>query len=248
MPVIEKVGVWGLVRPLGEGSFARTYEAKHELLQTRACIKIARQPRDNDSMLAEARMLWDLHHPSLPTVRDALLTPSGTLALVLRFVEGTTLERRVLDHGPLPVEIATPMLGRLLRALRLVHHRGIVHNDVKPANIIVEPDLTGVVLVDFGVSSARPGARSVAPGLTPAFAAPEVAMGHPPLPESDLYSLGLTMLWALGADIDRRTLPAGVPDDFLDLLVRLTRRDASKRPRWETDNPMRRLQEVLATR
>lgn len=236
------VGPYRITRLLGQGGFATTYEAMHRALGLRACLKVGSDPRHNDLLLAEARLLWDLHHPSLPTLRDVIPLPDGNLALAMRFVEGIPLEAA----APLDVATATQVLGRLLRALRLIHHRGVVHNDVKPANVIVEPDRHGAVLIDFGVSSLRPRAHSSAVGLTPQFAAPEVAAGEVPRPESDLNSLGLSVLWALGADVERRVLPRGVPDALLDLLLRLTRREAGRRPCWGRDDPMRRLEGIMA--
>lgn len=236
-----RAGPYHLVRALGEGAFARTYEGRHETLGTRACVKIARDVAHTDLMMREARLLWDLHHPSLPVLRDAFALRDGRMALVMRFVEGTPLE----SLAPLDVPTAARVLGRLLRALRFVHHRGIVHNDVKPSNIIVEPDRQGAVLVDFGVGSFQPGRASRAPGATLAFAAPEVLAGLPPLPESDLYSLGLTMLHALGGDIVARRLPAGVPEGLLALLVSMSRPTPSRRARWGVDDPGRRLEALL---
>ena len=240
MTIPSRLGPYLLVRPLGRGGCGRTFEARHERLGTRACIKISLSAELDDLVLHEARVLWDLHHPSLPTLRDVLFCPDGRPALVMRFVEGTPLD----EAAPLDVPTALQVLGRLLRALKVLHHRGIVHNDVKPANILLEPDRHGVVLVDFGMATVRPVATSRAEGFTPLFVAPEVEAGAPPLPESDLYSLGLSVLWALGGDVSTRVLPAGVPDPLLDLLVSLCRREASRRPRWDTDDPLRRLDRV----
>lgn len=242
MTVPHRLGPYLLVRPLGSGGCARTFEAVHERLGVRACIKIGLTADLDDLMLREARVLWDLHHPSLPTLRDVLFCPDGRPALVMRFVEGTPLDAA----SPIDVPTAVQVLGRLLRALKVLHHRGIVHNDVKPANVILEPDRHGVVLVDFGMASVRPGSTSHADGFTPLFVAPEVAAGSPPLPESDLYSLGVSVLCALGGDVNARVLPAGVPEPLLDLLVRLSRRDPTRRPRWDTDDPIRRLDRALS--
>lgn len=236
------LGPYEIVRTLGEGGFARTYEARHRLLGTRACLKVCRNAADEDLMLAEARILWDLHHPSLPTLRDVLRDDAGRLTLVLRYVEGQTLEQA----RPIDLPTAIQVVGRLLRALKVLHHRGIVHNDVKPANIVLEPDRHGVVLVDFGVSSVRPRRDTAAPGFSALFAAPEVAQGRPPLPESDLYSLGLSVLTALGGDPLNRVLPEGVPEPFLELLVALSRREPERRPRWgQPEDPIRWLDRVM---
>lgn len=212
-----------VVRQLGEGGFARTYEVRHDLLGTRACLKVCQSAEHEDLMLEEARIMWDLHHPSLPTVRDVIRTPEGNLAIVQRYVEGSPLS----EVTPIDLHTAVQVLGRLLRALKVLHHKGIVHNDIKPDNVILEPDRHGVVLVDFGISTFR---SDLAPGFTPIFTAPEVAAGGPPTPQSDLYSLGMTVLTALGADPENRVLPEGVPDAFLELLTKLTRAQPERRP------------------
>lgn len=238
---MRRLGPYEVVARLGGGAFAATFEARHEVLGTRACLKVALRPEDEPLMLEEARILWDLHHPSLPTLRDVLRDPDGRLVLAMRFVEGTGLDRAAPVDAPTAIQV----LGRLLRALRVLHHRGLVHNDVKPANIILEPDRHGVVLVDFGMCTVRPGSRSRAAGYTPLFVAPEVEAGLPPLPESDLYSLAVSVLWALGADLERRVLPDRVPERLLELLVRLSARDPERRPRWDTESPLALLDAAL---
>lgn len=240
-PSVPRVGPYEVVRVLGSGTFAHTFEVRHALLGTSACLKVGRHRRHNDLLMNEARLLWDLHHPALPSLHDVLALPDGCLAIAMRYVEGTSLEVAT----PIDVPTAVRIMRRLLHALRLIHQRGIVHNDVKPANIIVEPDSRGVVLVDFGVSSSLPSRDERAPGLTPAFAAPEVAAGGRPLPESDLYSLALSMLVALGGDIRGGSLPHGVPAGLLSLLVAMTAREPSLRPRWGHGDPMRRLESML---
>lgn len=237
----RQVGPYTLVRRLGSGTFATTFEARHLLLGTTACVKLGHSADDAPLLLDEARLLWGFHHPSLPSLHDAFKLDDGRVALVMRYVAGQTLEAAT----PIDAAVAVQVLGRLLRALRVLHHRGIVHNDIKPANVLLEPDRHGVVLVDFGVSVREPHRASRAPGWTPAFAAPEVVAGAPPTPESDLYSLGLTVLSALGADLESRRLPVGVPEPLLQFLGRLTRRNPAERPHWDRQNPMRQLEQII---
>lgn len=240
-PSPPRVGPYEVVRALGCGAFAHTFEARHVMLGTRACLKVGRYRRHNGLLMNEARLLWDLHHPALPSLHDVLALPDGCLAIAMRYVDGVSLEAST----PIDVHSAVRILRRLLHALRLIHQRGIVHNDVKPANIIVEPEGRGVVLVDFGVSSSLPSRDASAPGLTPAYAAPEVAAGRAPSPESDLYSLALSMLEALGGDTRRRVLPQGIPAGLLSLLVAMTAREPSMRPCWGHGDPRRRLESML---
>ncbi len=230
----DRIGPYHIERALGQGGTGRTALATHALLGERACLKEALPSTPRDLFLREARILWGLHHPFLPTLRDVIDEPrEGTVILAMRFVEGTSLDAL----GPLTPQGALPIIGRMLRALRVLHHRGTVHGDVKPANIIVEPDRVGAVLVDLGMACVRPKADSRPVGWTPRFAAPEVLEGRPPLPESDLYSLGLTLAAALGGDVERRELPSA-PAELQEWIVAVTRKDPAKRPRWETEDPM----------
>ncbi len=226
----DRIGPYELVRPLGGGGFGRTFEARHVVLGEKACVKVGLPGSDEELLLREGRILWGLHHASLPTLRDVLRAPDGALALAMRFVEGTTLDR--LDP-PLDPAGAVPLLGRLLRALRVLHHRGIVHADVKPRNIVVEPDRHGVVLVDFGCAAVRPTAATRPIGHTEVFAAPEVLAGGPPVPESDLYGLGMAFVHALGGDVAGRVLPTGLPDRLAGLLAAMTARDLDRRASFE---------------
>ncbi len=229
-----RVGPYEVVRPLGEGGFARTFEARHVVLGETACLKVGRRAEDDPLLLREGRILWGLHHPALPTLRDAFRTEDGALALAIRFVEGRTLDA----VAPIDAAAAIRLLGRLLKGLRVLHHRGIVHADVKPRNIIVEPDGHGAVLVDFGLAAVRPTASTRPLGRTEVFAAPETEAGGPPLPESDLYGLALSFLHALGGDVVGRVLPAGVPDPLLRFLAALSVRDVARRPRWDRNDPI----------
>ncbi len=240
-----RIGPYEIVRPLGAGGFGRTFEARHVVLGERACLKLAHPgpgAADRDLALREAKVLWGLHHPCLPNIYEVLVDPvDGGLVLAMRFVEGRTLAELTPIDVPLSVRVA----GQVLRALRVLDRCGIVHGDVKPANVIVEPDRRGVVLVDLGLASVRPGPTTRAPGWTEGFVAPEVRAGRPPLPESDLFSLGLTLAHALGGDVERRVLPAGVPDPLIDFIVALTRRDPRERPCWGRLDPLQWLDRIV---
>ena len=234
MQVGDRIGAYRVTRSLGQGGTGRTCEGVHELLDEKACLKEALPTTPRELLLREAKILWGLHHPFLPTLRDVVEEPrEKTLVIAMRFVEGTSLDAL----GKLSPEETFPIFGRMIRALRVLHHRGIVHGDVKPANVIVEPDRHGAVLVDLGMASVRPGYHTRPVGWTTKFAAPETLDGRPPLPESDLYSLGLSLVHVLGGDPEKRELPRA-PEALLDWIVALTRKDPAKRPRWETDDPM----------
>ena len=237
-----RIGSYEVVRPLGEGGFARTCEARHVRLGTKACLKIALRSEDDDLLVREAKILAELHHPSLPGLRDVFEHPGGGLVLAMSFAEGKSLDA----WGKLSPEEACRVGSKVLRALAYLHRSGIVHGDVKPANVIVETPARGgnVVLVDLGLAAVRPKAATRALGWTEVFAAPEVVAGLPPLPESDLYSLGKTLVVALGGDPRDPLPPRDLPAPLAAFLAALTEREPARRPRWETRDPLRWLEQV----
>lgn len=218
-------GPYDIVRPLGRGGYGCTVLARHKLLGTPACLKWAVDAASRPSLWQEARVLWEVHHPSLVAVRDLWEDPDLGPVVAMRFVAGDTLDAQ----PPRNEQQVLRLLGRLLKALRCLHHRGIVHNDIKPDNILLEAEGLNPVLVDFGVACSRPRAEARVGGFTPLFVAPELLAGAPPSPQSDLYSLGLTFLHWLGADVGRRELPTGLSRELRQTLLGLCRREPSRR-------------------
>ena len=100
------------------------------------------------------------------------------------------------------------------------------------------------MLVDFGLASIRPRAGSHADGYTPYFASPESLTDRPLLPESDLYSLGLTMIYALGGDPQSRRVPKDVPKGVRDFISDLIVYDVHKRPHWDDVDLVQKLGQV----
>jgi serine/threonine protein kinase len=223
---MKRLGPYFVIRPLGEGGFARTFEARHALSGVEACLKVSLRETDDALLLREARVLASLRHPSLPALREVFEHPGGGLVLAMSFAHGRTLDL----HAPLDALETARVGAKVLRALAYLHKGGIVHGDVKPKNIIVESVEKGgdVVLVDLGLASVRPDERTRALGWSEAFVAPEIRRGSPPLPESDLYSLA-------------RTLEHVFPGDeplLLEWLEALTHEDPARRPRWDTRDPL----------
>ncbi len=240
------LGNYDIVRLIGEGGFGRTYEGRHRYLGEKACLKqnINITPDDEKLLRGEAKLLWDVHHHSLPAMRDYFPLPDGSAVLVMSFIEGKTLEAAVKKHKAIHAEDVAWITQRLLNALHYLHSKGIVHGDVKPANVIVQPPVHNAVLVDYGLSCLRPTKESSAIGYTAVFAAPEILDGKPPLPRSDLYSLGLTMVYTLGGDPFAKTIPDSVPSALAEFYRSLIRYDPVERPSWETDDLVRRLSDI----
>ncbi len=171
--------------------------------------------------------------PNLPEVLSSGVTEGGQPYLVTKLYERGTLHRRVQRGGPLsPGEVASA--GRqLAMALETLHQHSILHGDVKPENVFIDDD-GSMVLGDLGSAWLRAdgGPASM---MTPPYAAPEVWLGHAPTVASDIYSLGLTLMYAASA----RAPMAGSPpreDEIVeafgsDIALPLLEIDPRRRPR-----------------
>jgi len=119
-----------------------------------------------------------------------------------------------------------------------------VHCDIKPQNVIVQPQEHNAILVDYGLSSLRPKHDTKALGYTAVFAAPEVIAGKPPLPAADFYSLGLTMLYTLGGNPITKEFPDAVPKPLADFYRAMIHYNPKERPDWSKGDLVKRLSDV----
>lgn len=196
--------------------------------------------------------MWDLRHYALPAVRTLLKLDDGSLALVMSYVEGPTLaqvvETLAAKKQRLEPEHLAWIVSRVLNALSYIHRHGVVHGDLKPQNIVVQPATHMAFLVDFGLAAVKPTKTTGSQGYTELFSPPEQVRGAPLLPQADFYALGMTMLYALtGGDeahIRRREVAADVPDPLCKFLLRLLVRDPLARPDWATENLIDTFEEV----
>jgi serine/threonine protein kinase len=189
-----------LDEPTVTGGAGQVWRATDETLGRTVAVKILR-PRhlDDDSgtrFLAEARAMAALLHPGVAAVYDYGQTrPDGgpTVAyLVMAWVDGQSLADRIAQAGRLGAAETASIVSQAGRALQAVHDAGVVHRDVTPANLVVDPD-GQVVLVDFGLALA-----ATVPGLsspdevvdTAPYRAPEQATRGPISPATDVYALG----------------------------------------------------------
>ncbi len=162
-----------------------------------------------------------MSHPSLVTLFDAHLSRDGLSFLVMEHVEGGTLSA-LIARGPISLRDAASLATDLGEALHVVHRAGIIHRDVKPANILLRPPLTvdhtfRAVLADFGIAHMADATRVTTPGLamgTAAYISPEQVRGHAPTPASDIYSLGLVLLEALSGS---RAFSAQTPIEAISM-------------------------------
>lgn len=242
------IGEFRVDSPIAEGGFGKTYKGTHLTVDAPVCIKHCSRISAADAaiLIEEARAMWDLRHHAIPAVRNLLELDDGSLALVMSYVPGPTLaeivEKYAKEGVRLDPEDVAWMTERILNALSYMHRHGVVHGDLKPQNIIVQPESHTVVLVDFGLSAIKPTRHTGSKGYTDLFAPPEQVRGSPLIPQSDLYSLGMTMLYALsGGDVarmERKEVPGEVPDIMCQLIKRFLIRDPLSRPDGRTENLM----------
>ncbi len=194
---------------LGAGGMARVYDGWDERLARPVAVKLLRSDLAAVADLRrrfelEARAAARLTHPHVVAVYDAG-EDNGQSYIVMERLRGESLADSI-GRGPLDVAWLRRLAGEVLSALGAAHGAGIIHRDIKPGNILLGPDGRAKVS-DFGIASvvevpagAETAAALTGAGLvvgTPAYLAPERAMGHPATVRSDLYALGVVLYEAL---------------------------------------------------
>lgn len=209
----REMGAYRLEEKLGEGGMGEVWRATHRTLARPAALKLvspAHLGRDpvgaTARFLQEAQLTATLQCPNTVAVYDFGATEEGTLFYVMELLDGLDLELLVTRHGPLPATRVVPILRQACRSLAEAHAKGLVHRDIKPANLFLcrhGGELDVLKVLDFGLVrrvEANPDARLTADGATtgtPAYLAPEVALGEPAGAPADLYALGCVAVWLL---------------------------------------------------
>jgi hypothetical protein len=228
---VERWGQLEVLAPLGEGAFGQVFRARDPILDRQVALKLRQAgPEAADSagrrLLDEARTLAKIRHPNVVAVHGADLY-DGRVGIWTELVEGRTLEEHLAEDGPLgPGETVAVGLD-LCRALAAIHAAGMVHGDVKAANVIRERG-GRIVLADLG-SATEAGASQVTG--SPATLAPEVLAGRPATAAADLYSLGLLLARLLtGRDAAAGAKLRDLRPDLPGALVRVLERAADPVP------------------
>jgi serine/threonine protein kinase len=189
-------GRYRLARVLGRGGMGRVWLAHDELLDRDVAIKEILASIDQEASrraMREARAAAQLKHPNIVTVYDVVNYDEQPW-IVMELVEGQSLA----EAGPLPEERIAEIGLAMLGALNLAHQRGILHRDVKPANILLDGDR--VVLTDFGIAAISGDTALTATGRligSPEYIAPERINGDEATAAADLWALGITLYSAL---------------------------------------------------
>ncbi|WP_225098371.1 serine/threonine-protein kinase [Streptomyces sp. CoH27] len=200
-------GRYRLLSPLGEGGMGTVWRARDEVLHREVAVKEVRAPAglppaDVERMYArlerEARAAARVANRNAVTVYD-VASEGGRPWIVMELVRGLSLADRLEAEGPMPPQRAAHIGAEVLSALRAAHAAGVLHRDVKPANVLLAND-GRVVLTDFGIASVEGSSAITMTGEvvgSPEFLAPERALGRTPGPESDLWSLGVLLYTAV---------------------------------------------------
>jgi eukaryotic-like serine/threonine-protein kinase len=186
-------------RLLGAGGMAEVFEGRDRLLARRVAIKVplahyAHDPEFAHRFRREAQAAASLSHPGVVAVYDTG-SENGTHFIVMEYVDGHTLKDVIRSEGPLYPDRAAEIAADVCSALGAAHARGLVHRDVKPANIMLMPD-GRVKLMDLGIARAAAGEGATQATQTAAmlgtaqYLSPEQAQGQAVDYRSDLYSLG----------------------------------------------------------
>jgi serine/threonine protein kinase len=185
-----------ILGPLGFGATSRVDKARDKIIGRTVAIKtlvhsFGAAPQQKQ-FLREAQIVGQLSHPAIVNLFDVGVEETGIAYLVMEYVNGRTLQQ-VLTESPIPWPRACSWAADLATALGRAHHAGIIHGDVKPANIMITEE-GEVKLSDFGI--ARFATQVSGSGRimgTPAYLAPEQIMGEPHSTRSDLFSLGIVL-------------------------------------------------------
>ena len=229
------------------------WAATDQVLERKVALKVTRpQARQQQAVAerfkAEAMFAAQLSHPNIVEVFDFGVY-EGLTFLVMEFIEGPTLAQLLTDNGPMPADRVRTVLLQLAGALGRAHENGIIHQDLKPANVLISPD-GYAKLMDFGIAMDVDSQPHNVPGQvlgTTYYVSPEQALGQVVTRQSDLYSLGV-----LGHELltgikpfDRGTpiatalahvadppppLPPGVPADLAEVIMACLAKDADERP------------------
>lgn len=241
MEIGDVIKSYQLREELGEGGFGKVFRAWHQTIQREVAMKVilplyANQPDFISRFELEAQLVAKLEHPNIVPLYDFWRDPSGAY-LVMRYIRGGSLGNAIdkanVNNQPWDIERAAKLLNQIASALHNAHRNKIVHQDIKPANILLDED-GNAYLTDFGIArvldsdiNLAQDANNVMHG-SPKYISPEHLKRSEITPKSDIYSLGILVYEVLTGE------PPYDSQELLELLqMHLKRRIPSlqeKRP------------------
>jgi serine/threonine-protein kinase len=255
----RELGVYRLTERLGEGGMGEVWKARHHLLARDAAIKVIHPERllaggeETKALLArferEAQATAALESPNTVELYDFGVTEEGTFFYVMEFLDGLDLDSLVRRHGPIPSERVVRILIQACHSLADAHARGLIHRDVKPANVFLcrkGLDTDFVKLLDFGLVKSRGATTDDANRTmenavlgTPAYMPPElIRSGRKVDGRADLYSLGCVAYWLLTG---RLVFDATSPVDVMIQHVNNDPVPPSERSELDVDRDLERI-------
>jgi eukaryotic-like serine/threonine-protein kinase len=214
----RELGSYRLEEKLGEGGMGEVWRARHRMLARGAAIKLIRpapgadgRPAVSDDAVRrferEAQAIAGLRSPHTVELFDFGVADNGAFYYVMELLDGLDTDQLVRRYGPLPADRAIYLLRQICHSLSEAESRGLVHRDIKPANVFLchyGEEYDFVKVLDFGIVKA-PDGGSAEPAITreahvqgtPAFIAPEQALGDPVDGRADIYATGCVAYWLL---------------------------------------------------
>jgi serine/threonine-protein kinase len=194
-----KLGRYLVESELGRGAMGIVYKARDPMLERTVAIKTINMALEREGIKEyearfrqEARAAGGLNHPAIVTIYD--IGRSGDVAyMAMEFIQGVELRALLAGGKPLPLERAVSIAAQVAEGLAYAHERGVVHRDVKPANIMVAPD-GSVKITDFGIARLRASGDLTQTGTmlgSPRYMSPEQVLGKRADHRSDVFSLGI---------------------------------------------------------
>lgn len=182
---------------IGRGGMAAVFAAFAPGLQRRVAVKMLLPQYADDQLVAErflreGNTVASLQHPHVVSVYG-VRSNEVTKAIVMQYIEGRSLDQVLAEQGTLPLAAVGSILTQVAAALQHAHDRGVIHRDVKPANVLIDLDGRAVV-TDFGIARRKDGFATTQMGLvlgTTAYMSPEQRAGERVTPATDQYAFGV---------------------------------------------------------
>jgi eukaryotic-like serine/threonine-protein kinase len=195
----ETLSHYRVIELLGVGGMGEVYRAEDTRLKRSVALKVlplalSQDPEAKERLLHEAQAASALDHPNICAIHEIDETPDGRLFVAMGYYDGETLKARIA-RGPLSIDEAVGIATKVARALGAAHDAGIIHRDVKPANIILTSN-GDVKLVDFGIAKLSGQTALTRTGTTlgtVAYMSPEHVVGHAIDGRADVWSLGVVL-------------------------------------------------------
>ncbi|MEO1856118.1 MAG: serine/threonine-protein kinase [Rubritalea sp.] len=238
LPGFDVLGV------LGRGGMGTVYKAMHHGLGRVVALKVfSARGIDQDLFIErlkrEGRLMAQLEHPNVLGIHDGDVLTDGTPYLVLEYVNGEDLQKRIYECNRLTLKEAIRIAVKVCNGLSAVHSLGVIHRDIKPANVLLGID-GSVKVTDFGVSKETSADNNTALTMTGTaigtvdYMSPEQSNGGDVDARADIYSVGV-LLYEMVAGVTPRGAfeplgKYGAPKDLEKLVMRCLQRDPEKRP------------------